>query len=121
MLELVLSVAHLNEMLSMHGMHDMPRTPINIRLGLIVHLLHHVQLGRIQHVVYIDAVRSEDSFARLGRVRLAIYLPIVQVNLVGVVGLQVQLTVADQTFEARFVVDVAFDWADPLQRVDLWF
>ena len=121
MLELVLSVAHLNEMLSVHGMHYMPGTSVNIRLGLIVHLLHHVQLGRVQYVVNVDAVRSEDSFARLGRMRLAIYLPVVQIHLVGVVCLQIELTVAYQTLETRLVVNIAFDRTDALQRVDLCF
>ena len=88
-------------------------------LGLIIALLHHVELGRIEHVVNVNTIGSEDSLARLGRVRLAVDLAVVQVDLVRVVGLEVELPLAHQTLEARLVVDVALDGPDALERVHL--
>ncbi len=49
--------------------------------------------------------------------RLTVDLSLVQIDLIRVVGLEVELPVADQTLEARLVVDVALDGPDSLQSV----
>ena len=69
--------------------------------------------------MYVEIVRAEHAFARFGRMRLAIDLTIVQVDLIRVVGLQVQLAITRQTLETRLVVDVSLYRSDSLQRIHL--
>lgn len=88
-------------------------------LWLVVDLLHDVEFRCIKNVVYVNTVGTEDAFAGLGRMRLAVDLAVVEVDLIGVIGLEVKLPLAHQTLKTRLVVDVAFDWANALERVHL--
>ena len=85
----------------------------------IVDSLHHIKFGRIEHIVNVNVVGAEGALARLGRMRLAIDLAIVQIDLIRVVGFEIELAVASQTLEAGLVVHVAFDGPDAFERVHL--
>ena len=88
-------------------------------LWLVVYFLHDVEFWCVEDAVNIDIIGAEDTFARFGRVRLTVNLSVVQVDLVGVVGLQVELTLADETFKAGLVVDISLDRTDSFERIDL--
>jgi len=88
-------------------------------LWLIVELLHAIEPRSVQNAANEHIVGAEDALAGLGRVRLTVDLAVLQVDLVGVVGLEVELALALETLEADLVVDVALDGPDALERVHL--
>jgi len=115
----VLPVGHLHEMLGVDGVQDMARIAVDDSLVLVVVAVDEVELGRVQHILDVDVVGAEGALAGLGRVGLAVDLAVGQVDLVRVVGLEVELALAGEALEAGLVVDVALDGADALQGVDL--
>ena len=85
----------------------------------IIDALHDIKLGRIEHIVNVNIVGAEGTLARLGRMRLAIDLPVVQIDLIRIIGFEIQLTIAGQTLEAGLVVHVAFDGSDAFECIHL--
>jgi len=106
-------------MLSVDGMQDMAGIAVNNSLVLIVVAVDEVELGRVEHILNVDVVGAEGALAGLGRMGLAVDLPVGQIDLVRIVGLEVELALAGEALEAGLVVDVALDRTDALQGVDL--
>ena len=109
----------LEQVLGVHGVHDVSRAAVDVGARLVVDLLHEVELGRVQHVVNGDAVGAEHALARLGRMRAAVDVRVAQLLLIGPIGLEVELALARRALEARAMVDGALDRTDALQRVHL--
>ena len=84
----------------------------------IVELLHNVQFGRLHDVLNVNVVRGEDALARAGHMALTVDLLVVQIDRIGEVGLEVQLSIAFQALEAELVVERVFDGSDTFDDVD---
>jgi hypothetical protein len=92
---------------------------ILVYLGFVVDFLHDIQLGSIKHIMNINAIGTKDTFAGLWRMRLAIDLPIIEIDLIRVVGLKIELAFTDETLEARLVVDITLYGSNALESVHL--
>ena len=84
----------------------------------IVELLHNVQFGRLHDVLNVNVVRGEDALARARHVALTVDLLVVQIDRIGEVGLEVQLSIAFQALEAELVVEGIFHGTNTFGNID---
>lgn len=84
----------------------------------IVELLHDVQFGRVHDIVNVHVLRGEHALARAWHVTLTVDLLVVEIDRIGEVGFEIQLTIAFQAFEAELVVEGIFHGTNTFGNID---
>ena len=95
----------------------MPQTVVT-HFETIVELLHDIQFGCVHDIVNVHVLRGEHALARAWHVTLAVDLLVAEIDRVGEVGFEVQLTIAFHTFEAELVVEGIFHWTNTFGNID---